>query len=122
MVSDELPAILVHWHRPPRSHGQGIHTKAARKALNDWALETICDTLDKELIKLKPTMSLPQQNLSEEVLLSISWKEMIPEVKSIAPTLWKLFRYTLYTPRQEERNQLKDPDVVQFNNISFWNF
>lgn len=122
MVSDELPGILAHCHRPPRSHGQGIRTKAARKALNDWALETICDTLDEELSILKPTMSLPQQDLSEEVLLSISWKEMIPEVKSKAPTLWKLFRYTLYTPRQEEQNQLKDPDVVQFNDICFWNF
>ncbi|KAF8234251.1 hypothetical protein L208DRAFT_1394424, partial [Tricholoma matsutake] len=102
MVSDELPGILAHCHRPPCSHGQGICTKATRKALNDWALETIY--------------------LSEEVLLSISWKEMIPEVKSKAPTLWKRFRYTLYTPRQEEQNQLKDPDMVQFNDICFWNF
>ena len=122
MVSDELPGILAHWHRPPCSHGQGICTKATRKALNDWALETICDTLDEELSILKPTMSLLQQDLSEEVLLSISWKEMIPEVKSKAPTLWKLFCYTLYTPRQEEQDQLKDPDVVQFNDICFWNF
>jgi len=122
MVSDELPGILAHWHRPPRSHGQGIRTKAARKALNDWALETICETLDDELSILKPTMSLSQQDLSEEVLLAISWKEMIPEVKSKAPMLWKLFRYTLYTARQEQRNQLKDPDAVQFNDILFWCF
>jgi hypothetical protein len=122
MVSDELPGILAHWHKPPRSHGQGIRTKAARKALNGWALDTLCETLDDELSVLKPTMSLSQQDLSEEALLAISWKEMIPEVKSKAPTLSRLFCYTLYTPTQEERNKLKDPDVVQFNVFCFWSF
>jgi hypothetical protein len=102
MVSDELPGILAHWHRPPRSHGQGIHTKAAKKSLNDWALDTICETLDDELAMLKPAMSLSQQDLSEEALLFISWKDMILEVKSMALTLWKLFRYTLYMPRQQQ--------------------
>ena len=102
MVSDELPGILAHWHRPPRSHGQGIRTKAAKKSLNDWALDTICETLDDELAMLKPAMSLSQQDLSEEALLFISWKDMILEVKSMALTLWKLFRYTLYMPRQQQ--------------------
>jgi hypothetical protein len=113
MVSDELPGILAHWHQPPHSHGQGIRTKAAKKSLNDWALDTICETLDNELAMLKLTMSLSQQDLSEEALLSISWKDMLLEVKSMALTLWKLFRYTLYTPRQQQRNQSKDPDAVQ---------
>ncbi|KAF8237484.1 hypothetical protein L208DRAFT_1421552 [Tricholoma matsutake] len=121
MVSDELPGILAHWHRPPRSHGQGIWTKAARKALNDWALDTLCETLDDELSILKLTM-LSQQHLSEEVLLAISWKEMILEIKSLAPTLWKLFRYTLYTPMQEERNKMKDPDVATLLMISMASF
>lgn len=115
MVSVELPGILAHWHKPPRSHSQGIRTRAAGDALNSWAMETVCETLDRELSILKPTMSLPQKDLSEEVLLSVSWKEMIPEVKSKAPTLWKLFRHTMYTPRQEQRNQSKDPDAVQFS-------
>jgi hypothetical protein len=122
MVSDELPGILAHWHRTPCSHGQGIWTKAVRKALNDWALDTLCETLDDELLTLKPTMSLLQQDLSKEVLLAISWKEMIPEVKSKAPTLWKLFRYSLYTPMQEKRNKMKDPDAVQFDMFCFWGF
>jgi hypothetical protein len=64
MVSDELPGILVHWHRPPCSHGHGIHTKAASKALNDWALDIICKTLDDELSILKLTMSLLQEDLT----------------------------------------------------------
>jgi hypothetical protein len=94
-----------------------VCTKAARKALNKWAMEIICKTLDDELLILKPTMSLPQQDLSEEVLLSISWKEMIPELKSKVPVLWKLFHYTMYMPRQEQRNQSKDPDAVLSNVI-----
>ena len=117
MVSDELPGILAHWHRPPRFHGQGIRTKAANKALNGWALDAIYGTLDDELAMLKPIMSLPPGDLSEETLLSISLKEMIPEVKSTAPTLWQLFRYTLRTPRQAEHNKYKDPNAVQFDAI-----
>jgi hypothetical protein len=119
MCSDELSGILRNWHRPPHSHGQGIRMKAARKALNDWALDTVCNILDEELSLLKPTMSLPPQELSEEVLLSISWTVMIPEVQTEALTLWRLFRHTLYTPLQDQRNTMKDPDAVQFNTICF---
>jgi hypothetical protein len=58
MVRDELPGILAHWHRPPRSHGQVIRKKAAKKALNDWAMDAICETLDDaELAMLKPPMA-----------------------------------------------------------------
>ena len=121
IVSNELPGILAHWNRPPCFHGQGIHTKAARKAIVDWALETICEKLDDELSILKPTMSLSQQGLSEEVLLAISWKEK-PEGKSKAPMLWKLFQYALYMLKQEQQNQWKDPDMVQFNDVLFWHF
>ncbi|KAF8585384.1 hypothetical protein K439DRAFT_1343440, partial [Ramaria rubella] len=29
MMSEELPGIIQHWHRPPRSHGAGVRTRAA---------------------------------------------------------------------------------------------
>jgi hypothetical protein len=66
IVSDELPGILAHWHRPSCFHGQGICTKAARKALNGWALDVIYGTLDNKLVMLKLIMSLPPGDLSEE--------------------------------------------------------
>jgi len=112
MLSDELPGILANWHWPPRSHGQGIRTKAARDAMNNWALETVCEIMDHELDILKPTMLFPQENLSEDALLSISWKEMIPEVKSQALTMWKLFHHALRTPKQRLKNKLTNPDPV----------
>jgi hypothetical protein len=83
MLSDELPGILAHWHRPPRSHGTGIRTKAAQKAMNDWALETLCDALDDEMSTLAGAMELPQEDLSEEALLDIRIREMISEVQII---------------------------------------
>jgi uncharacterized protein with PIN domain len=57
-----------------------------------------------------------------KTLLSVSLKEMIPEVKSTAPTLWQLFRYTLHTPRQAKHNKYKDPNAVQFDAIYIWHF
>lgn len=112
MVSDELPQILRNWHQPPRQHNAGIRTKAAQHAMSEWALDTICDTLDRELTTVADLLSLPQEELSEEALLSIHWKDLISEVQEAAPITWKLFRHAAYTPRQDVRNTLKNPDSV----------
>jgi len=80
MVSDELPTILENWHKPPCAHGQGIRTKAAKKAMTDWALGMICEKVDDEMQTIKDLMSLPQEEISEESLLSICWGELISDV------------------------------------------
>jgi hypothetical protein len=46
MLSEELPTILSHWFKPPRSHNQGIRTKAAQAILTDWALEQLLDMIN----------------------------------------------------------------------------
>jgi hypothetical protein len=113
MVSDELPDILKNWHQPPRQHNAGIRTKAAQQAMTDWALDTISETLDREMTALTDLMSLPQDELSEEALLSIHWKDLISDVQEVAPTSWKLFRHAAYTPQQDARNTQKNPDSVR---------
>lgn len=80
MTSEELPGILANWHRPPRAHNQGIRTKAACNAMNEWALDVVCNMLDQDMSALEPTMHYPQEDLKEETLLDISWSKMIPEV------------------------------------------
>jgi hypothetical protein len=117
MVSDELPVILSRWYQPPRNHGAGIRTKGASAAMQSWAIETVCNTVDQEMAALKNTMDSPQQELTEESLLGIKWNDMINEVKINAPTMWTLFRHASYTPKQDSRNKNKNPDPVNSINI-----
>jgi len=113
MKSDELPTILAHWHRPPRTHGTGTRTTAANLTMESWAKETVCKAMDIELRALTLAMSSPQDELTEESLLSIQWQDMIDKVKVKAPTVWYLLRHCAYTPNQEKRNKIKNPDPVR---------
>jgi hypothetical protein len=107
MISDELPGILTHWHQPPRQHNAGVRTKAAKLAMTNWALETLCDTVDDELLALGPAMQFPQDDLSEDALLGIRIQDMIPEVQANAPVLWKLVCDLTCTQKQVRRNKNK---------------
>ena len=107
MISEELLGILTHWHQPPWQHNAGIQTKAAKIAMTNWALETLCDTVDDELLDLGPTMQLPREDLSKEALLDICIQDMIPEVQANAPVLWKLICDLTCTQKQAWRNKNK---------------
>jgi hypothetical protein len=67
MLSDELPGILAHWHRPPQKHGIGIHTKAAYETMNKFALDTVLELVEEEMGDLDNVLHSPQSDLSEEV-------------------------------------------------------
>jgi hypothetical protein len=112
MNSEELLEILKNWHRPPRKHGAGTRTQAAHGTMAAFALGITCNTLDEEMSALADIMSLPQEDLSEEVLLSIRWKAHVSDIQETAPTMWKLFRHAAYTPLQDSRNTIKNPDSV----------
>ena len=113
MLSDELPVILTNWHQPPRQHNAGIRTKAAKLAMTNWALETLCSSVDDELVDVCPIMHFPQDDLSEEALLGISVQDMISEVQTRAPILWKLVCHLTCTHTQVRRNKTKNnPEPV----------
>lgn len=112
MLSDELPVILAHWHRPPRKHNFGIRTKAAYDPINKFALECVMELVDDEMDGLGDVLSSPQGDLSEESLLGINWKDLMASVHYKSPTTWSLVRKAAYTQKQESRNTSKDPDNV----------
>ena len=58
-TSELLPRILKIWHHPPRIHNHGVRTEAARRAMEDWALDTVCDILDKESDNLEEYLKFP---------------------------------------------------------------
>jgi hypothetical protein len=53
-----------------------------------------------------------KESLREETLLDISFKQLVPDVREAAPIFWKILPHAAYTPAQEARNTLKDPDAV----------
>jgi len=112
MNSEELPGILKNWYKPPRKHNSGVRTQAAHEVMTGFALGITFGILDNEISALANIMSLPQEHLSEETLLSIHWKELISDVQEMALTTWRIFRHTAYTPLQDSRNTIKDPDSV----------
>jgi hypothetical protein len=87
MVSDELPQILSRWHRPPHTHNVGTRTKAARVAMDKWALHHVGQVINLEMRALKPILTPPEGELTEESLLSIKWKSLIQDVSLMAPSM-----------------------------------
>ena len=112
MVSKELPTILSHWFKPPRSHNQGIRTKAAQEILTGWVHERLLDLINHEMKAVGSLLDYSKDCLCEETLLDISFKTLVPEVQNAAPIFWKILRHAAYTPVQEARNTLKYPDPV----------
>lgn len=113
MVSDELPAILRRWHRPPRTHGKGTRTRGAIRSLDEFSVEVVRHRANKEMRKVGELMRSPPSELSGKNLLAISWQDSISEVRAAAPMLWNLVRSAAYTPMQEKINITKDPDPVR---------
>ena len=113
MMSKELLEILLHWHRPPWTHGAGTRMKAAHDAMEKWAFEIVGEVIDAEMHGLKSTLTPPEGELTEESLLSISWKGLIKEVLLTVPCTWAVFRQAAYTAKQDSRNTVKNPDAVR---------
>ncbi len=112
MILELMPGILQVWHHPPCTHNRGVRTEAAWRAMEDWALDTVCDILDKESENLEEYLKFLHEELSQETLLAIKWDDMISTIKVLSPATWKLFRHAASTPQQEKWNKNKTPDTV----------
>ncbi|KAI0074983.1 hypothetical protein K474DRAFT_1600590 [Panus rudis PR-1116 ss-1] len=106
LQSEELPLILRNWHQPPRQHGKGVRTKAAKKAMVTWAASTLSSTIKKEMTALKPLMR----------------NSPCDRASAAAPMFWSLLRQAACTPAQEKKNTYKSPDstmLLIFGMLSF---
>jgi hypothetical protein len=61
--------------------------------MNVFALDTISELVGKEMGALAKVLVSPLDDLSEESLLGIHWKELASEVNSVAPTTWTIFSH-----------------------------
>ncbi|KAJ7440734.1 hypothetical protein FB451DRAFT_1058621 [Mycena latifolia] len=116
MVSDELPGILERWHKPPRA--SGARPAGARGPLEQFALKTVCTSIDRGIKLSAPLFLSPPEELSEEHLTSFDFDSFKSKVRMGNPTLWEVIRHAAYSPLQESRNTHKDPDMVVLNIIS----
>jgi hypothetical protein len=110
--SEELPQILQNLYRLPRVHGAGIWTKGASDTMKNWALDTVHEAMDKEMVLLKKIMKTQPSKMMEKALLDIDFKVLIEEVSMQAPTLWSILCHASYTPQQDLSNKTKNPDPV----------
>ncbi|KAH9965469.1 hypothetical protein BC827DRAFT_1153743 [Russula dissimulans] len=61
--------------------------------MNAFALDTVRELMDKEMGALAKIMVSPSDELSEETLLGIHWKELISKVNKATPTTWTLLHH-----------------------------
>lgn len=107
-----MPSILKNLHRPPRKHGRGVRTKAAREVMDTWSIGNVKELIDKDMKSLVKLMACPPSDVTEELLLSIDFEESIVQAQQLAPTLWDILSDAAYTNRQHKRNAKKDPEEV----------
>ncbi|KAJ6625547.1 hypothetical protein B0H10DRAFT_2430336 [Mycena sp. CBHHK59/15] len=116
MTSEELPGILDRCYRPPRPSGEP--PQAARQPLLDFAVKTVSNAIDREMMVSAFLFLSPPEDLSEEHLTALDFHELKGQLQELLPILWQILRRAAYTPQQEARNKHKNPDMVVLHMIS----
>jgi hypothetical protein len=119
-TSELLPGLLKTWHHPPRKHTRGIRTEGAHKPMEDWALDAICEVLDRESDDLEESQKFLQEELSQDALLAIKWDDLISDVKILAPVTWKIFRHAASTKQQKKKKHAQNPRTSEW--YATWGF
>ncbi|KAJ6616588.1 hypothetical protein B0H10DRAFT_2390875 [Mycena sp. CBHHK59/15] len=116
MTSEELPGILDRCYRPPRPSGEP--PQAARQPLLDFAVKTVSNAIDREMMVSAFLFLSPPEDLLEEHLTALDFHELKGQLQELLPILWQILRRAAYTPQQEARNKHKNPDMVVLHMIS----
>lgn len=114
MHSEELSGIIHRWWKPPRtSTSRKSRPKGAKSIMQSFAATCIQSALNHELEKIAPNFSSSKgDDVHEDTLTSVALGQMINETKIMAPNLWALLHDLAYTPQQQKRNTMKNPDKV----------
>jgi hypothetical protein len=116
MNSEELPGILRRWWKPPRTvTSRKKRARGARPVMEEFAVECAQDIINRELEAISGSLLSPAgEDIKEETFTSLIFNQMITDMMTNAPTLWKLLRGLAYTPKQHKVNTEKNPDKVSF--------
>lgn len=112
MNSDELPVILRHWWKPPRSSASNkSRTRAARNVMEEIAQTWLREALDSELDEVSAILHTPD-DVSEEFYTSTKFDDLAKEIEEIAPVLWSMLQHSTYTEKQEKKKTKKNATKV----------
>lgn len=116
MRSDELPHILRHWWRPPRSSASNKKRPcAASDVMEKFSSECFREVVDRELCVVGSVFRSPAgEDVKEETLTGFSFKEVIPSVRHLAPNLWSALHGLAYTKSQITSKTRKNPEKVEY--------
>lgn len=104
---------------PPRRRAHGSRRpKGARDVTRPWSVKRVKKTVNKEMRALRTVFESPLEEISEEMLLSVTLPDLIKEVKERSPVLWDLLLEASTTPRQRDRNSYKNPEPVRIKKRS----
>lgn len=109
--SPELIEFLEDAYNPPRQHNKGIKTSGATQPLEQFSLRIVKHVFNRSMRAVAPHLTVDPKNVSEETL-TVDFGELITTLQRSAPELWDLLRSLFYTPLQEKRNTMKNPNLV----------
>lgn len=123
LASDQLPIVLERLLSPPRAASQRKRTSSGSSTVapcydgplrvQDFALNTVCSTIEDELQHVSSLFEAPQAELSLDFLLSISFQDLLPKVRDeYCPTLWKMLSRINTTEQQRNNSTRKSHDLV----------
>jgi hypothetical protein len=112
--SSVLPLVMTRARKPPKMRIRGQAHINARKHIEEWALSTSTEVLQKELAQFAKTTKSPATEtevVDEEALKELTFDAISKQVETHAPQLYNLLSNVCVGPRQD-RNKLKDPKSV----------
>lgn len=80
--------------------------------MEDWAFGCIGKILTGEMNRVASHLKSTKKELSKDHLLGVNLRTLIETMKATAPRLWATLHGPAYTPKQEKRNTMKNPDWV----------
>lgn len=81
--------------------------------MESLAVDIALDVLDRELEYIaKLLATLAGEDICEESLKGVVFDDMIRNIQTNAPTLWKMLLTLAYTPSQDKQNTDKNPRKV----------
>ena len=105
MKSDELPQILCHRWKPPRSSTSNKkYASAAADVMEKFSSECFMEVVDQELHAVGSVFHLLAGNdVKKETLTGFLFKEVISSIQHLAPNLWSVLHGLAYTKSQITR-------------------
>lgn len=103
MHSSELPQILERW---------GKKSPPAKSVLRNQALSTIKTAIHTEMDDAVSELTMPDGEIEEEKLLSITQEDMVKRLKPVTGMLWEILDASTTTKDKLRNKHIHSPEKV----------